>query len=230
MVIMPIGTLVNAAAVAVGSITGYFLKKKYPDNIRGIVFQAIGIVTIIIGLKMSLEVKNLLTLIFSLLLGGIAGEILKLEAGINRLISGVQKKFRGEASHQFSEGMVTAFLIFCMGSMTIIGALDEGLKGDHTILFTKSILDGFTSVALASTYGIGVLFSIVPLVVYQGGITILAVMAKDFFTPYIIAQLTATGGAIIIGLGINLLKIREIRVLNLLPSLLIIILFSLFIK
>ncbi|HHE65314.1 MAG TPA: DUF554 domain-containing protein [Bacteroidetes bacterium] len=224
---MPIGTLVNMSTVIVGSLTGFFLKKRYPEKIKIIVFQAIGIVTVIIGMKMAFEVKNLLTFIFSLLLGGITGELVKLDSGIDRLIAKVQSKFKAESSKHFSEGIITAFLIFCMGSMTIVGALNEGLKNDHTLLLTKSILDGFTSIALASTYGIGVLFSIIPLFLYQGGITILAVIAKDFFSQLMISQLTAIGGAIIIGLGINLLDLKNIKVLNLLPSLVYIVVFTL---
>ncbi len=227
---MPLGTIVNAGTVVLGSIIGYILKKRYPQKVREIVFQAIGLVTVVIGLKMSLEVKNLLTLIFSLLLGGILGELIRFEDGVNNLVSKIQKKFKSESSGMFTEGLITAFLIFCMGSMTIVGALNEGLNNDHTLLFTKSILDGFTSIALASTYGIGVLFSVIPLIIYQGGITIAAVLMKDLFTTYIIAQLTATGGVIILGLGINLLKLREIKVLNLLPSLVFIVVFSIFIK
>jgi len=224
---MPVGTFVNVGTIIIGSLVGFFLQKRYPERIKIIVFQAIGIVTIIIGIKMAFEVKNLLTFIFSLLLGGITGEFLKLNSGIDNLVTKVQSKFKGESSRHFSEGLITAFLIFCMGSMTIVGALNEGLKNDHSLLFTKSILDGFTSIALASTYGIGVLFSIIPLLLYQGGITVLAVVAKDFFSPLMINQITAVGGAIILGLGINLLDLKKIEVMNLLPALLYIVAFTL---
>ena len=227
---MPLGTFINVGTVIIGSLLGYFLNKRYPENIKKIVFQAIGIVTLVIGFKMAFEVKNLITFIFSLLIGGITGEFLKIDARLDGLIGRIRNKFNMESSRYFAEGLITAFLIFCMGSMTIIGALNEGLKNDHSLLITKAILDGFTSVALSSTYGIGVLFSVFPLFIYQGGITLLAVVARDLFTSIMISQLTATGGAIVIGLGINLLNIKEIKVLNLLPALVYIFLFTLIFK
>lgn len=215
---MPLGTIINSGAVIVGSFIGFLAGKELPERIRSIVFQAIGIATLIIGFKMSIETQNILILIFSLLAGGIVGEILSLERGLGNLTNKFKIKSGPEAEN-FTEGFLTAFLIFCMGSMTIVGSLDEGLRGDHSVLFTKSILDGFTSIALASTYGIGVMFSVIPLFLYQGSITLLAVYTKDFFTPVIVSQLTAVGGTMIIGIGINLLRLAKIRVINLLPSL-----------
>ena len=215
---MLLGTIVNVGAVIAGSLIGVLIGKELPDRIRSIVFQAIGIATLIIGFKMAIETRNILVLIFSLLVGGIAGEFISLEKGLEKLTNKLKLK-AGFSSEKFTEGLLTAFLIFCMGSMTIVGSLDEGLRGDHSVLFTKSILDGFTSIALASTYGIGVLFSIIPLFLYQGSITILAVYTRDFFTPEIVSQLTAVGGAMIIGIGINLLGLARVRVLNLIPSL-----------
>jgi len=215
---MLLGTIVNVGAVIAGSLIGVLMGKELPVRIRSIVFQAIGIATLIIGFKMAIETRNILVLIFSLLVGGIAGEFISLEKGLEKLTNKLKLK-AGFSSEKFTEGLLTAFLIFCMGSMTIVGSLDEGLRGDHSVLFTKSILDGFTSIALASTYGIGVLFSIIPLFLYQSSITIFAVYTRDFFTPEIVSQLTAVGGAMIIGIGINLLGLARVRVLNLIPSL-----------
>jgi len=215
---MLLGTLVNMGSVIAGSLIGVLIGKELLENIKSVVFQAIGIATLILGFKMAIETRNILILIFSLLVGGITGELLSIENGLENLTDKLKKK-AGFNSEGFTEGLITAFLIFCMGSMTIVGSLDEGLRGDHSILFTKSILDGFTSIALASTYGIGVLFSIIPLFLYQGSITLLAVYTKEFFTPDIVSQLTAVGGAMIIGIGINLLRLTKIRVINLLPSL-----------
>jgi len=225
---MPLGTIVNTITVMLGSIIGIMLKKKYPERIKAMVFQAIGLATLVIGITMVLQVKNILTIVFSLLIGGIVGELLLMEERFDALAERLQKRVN-TSSKEFSEGLVTAFLIFCIGSMTIVGALDEGLRHDHSLLLTKSVLDGFTSAALASTYGIGVFFSAFPLLLFQGGITLIAAVSKNFFSPVMIAQLTVVGGAMIIGLGINLLGITRIKVLNLLPALVLIVLFTLII-
>jgi len=123
----------------------------------------------------------------------------------------------------FTEGLVTAFLIFCIGSMTIVGALNEGISGDKSLLLTKSMLDGFTSIALASTFGAGVLFSVIPMLIFQGGLTVFAGQFHSLFSQVLLAQLTATGGVLILGISLNLLEIKSIKVINLLPSLLVVI-------
>ena len=220
---MPIGTIVNALAVMVGSIVGNFLQSKFPENIKNIVFQAIGLCTIILGITMALSSDQFLLLIFSLIIGGIIGEACSLETAIEKL---AQKAKGKNSSNTFSQGLITAFLIFCMGSMTIVGAIEEGLNNNHSILLTKSVLDGFTSIALASTYGIGVFFSAFLVLIIQGGITLLAQVSSHLFTDVLIAQLTAVGGIMLIGLGINVLGIKNIKVLNLLPALLIIVILT----
>jgi uncharacterized protein len=223
---VPVGTLINTATVVAGSLIGLVLKHRYPAKLKIVFFQAIGLATVVIGVKMALDVKNVLTLIFSLLVGGIAGELAGLDAkldGAAETLKAVLKRADGD----FSEGLVTAFLLFCMGSMTIVGCIDEGIRGDRTILVTKSIMDGFTSVAFASTFGIGVLFSAIPLLLFQGSITLLASAGQKFFTPLIVAQLTAVGGTMIIGLGLGLLEIKKIKVINFLPSLVIVVVLTL---
>ncbi len=222
---MPLGTIVNTITVMVGSTIGTLLSTRFPEKIKNIVFQAIGLGTLVIGMKMAFEVQNILVLIFSLLLGGIAGELLKLNDRFEKMADILKSKLK-RSSHNFSEGLVTAFLIFCMGSMTIVGAIDEGLRGNHSILLTKSVLDGFTSVALASTYGFGVFFSSIPLFIFQAGITLLASLSQKFFTPLMISQLTSVGGAMILGIGINLLDIKKIKIINLLPALIFVVIFT----
>lgn len=201
-----------------GSTIGTLLGSRFPERIKAMVFQALGLATLVIGMRMAFETKSILVFIFSLLLGGISGEFLRLQERVEGAADRLKGKLK-RSSAGFSEGLVTAFLIFCIGSMTIVGAIDEGLRGDHTILLAKSVLDGFTSIALASTYGFGVGFSAVPLFLFQAGITLLASMSQQFFTPLLISQLTGVGGAMIIGIGINLLGIKKIRVINLLPAL-----------
>ncbi len=226
---MPIGTIVNTVAVIVGSLLGLLLHENLPEKIKTIVFQALGLCTLVIGMQMALKAQNLLVLIFSLLIGGIIGEFINLDGLVERLSNFFKTKIKSK-DEKFTEGLVTAFLIFCVGSMTIVGAINEGLKADRTLLYTKSILDGFTSIALASTFGVGVLFSAIPLLIFQGGITLLALQFQHFFSTAIIAQLTATGGVLILGIGFNMLDIKKIKVTNLLPALIVVALLTLLIK
>ncbi len=217
---MPWGTLINTAAVLVGSLLGLLLHRRYPQRIKEIVFQGIGLFTLIIGMSMALKAANFLQLVFSILLGGILGEGLRLDQRIESLGERLKKLFRSQNS-RFIDGLVTAFLLFCVGSMTIIGAIDEGLRGDRTLLLTKSLMDGFSSIALASTFGGGVAVSALFLFLFQSSITLLAGYLENVFTSFMLMQITAIGGALILGIGINLLELRSLRVINLLPSLLI---------
>lgn len=218
---MPIGTIVNTLAVIVGSLIGLYLHKNLPPKIKAIVFQGIGLCTLVIGMQMALKVENLLLLIFSVLIGGIIGEAINLENYLERFSDFLKRKVKSTNTN-FTEGLVTAFLIYCVGSMTFIGSLNEGLKGDRSLLLTKSVLDGFTSIALASTYGIGVMFSAIPLFIFQTSLTLLAAQSQGFFSQVIINQLTAVGGVLILGIGLNLLEIKKIKVTNLLPALIVV--------
>lgn len=216
--VLPTGSLVNAAAIILGSLVGMALHGRFPDRFRLIVFQGLGLCVLLIGAKMALTVTNPLLLIFSILLGGLAGEMLRLDRGFERLGERAKTLLRSR-NPDFTEGLITASLIFCIGAMAIVGSFDEGIRGDATVLYTKSILDGFASVALASTFGSGVLFSFVPVLLYQGGLTIFAGMFQQHFTPIVISQLTATGGLLILGIGLTLLDIKRVNLSNLLPSL-----------
>jgi uncharacterized membrane protein YqgA involved in biofilm formation len=222
---MPIGTFINIFAVCVGSLCGLILHKNFPKKIKEIIFQGLGLCTLLIGMQMSLQVKNPLILIFSIIIGGIVGEATQIDRHIENLSERAKKKF-GSKDESFTQGLVTAFLIFCIGSMSIIGSLNEGISGDRSLLITKSILDGFTAIALASTYGISVVFSIIPMLLFQGSITIFAGMFQGIFTPELLSQLSSTGGILILGTGINLLEIKKVKVINLLPSLLVAIILT----
>jgi len=216
---MPWGSLINAAAVITGSLFGLFIGKKYPENIRLIVMDGVGLASLFLGLSMALKSHNGLIVIFSLIIGGIIGELLSLQERVERLTRHMGR--HTQDAGLFSEGLLTAFLIFCMGSMTIVGAIEEGINGDRSLLLTKSILDAFTSVALASTFGAGVLFSAIPLFLFQGGITLTALLSRNFFSDALVANLTGTGGLMIIALGLNILNIKQVKVLNYIPALLI---------
>jgi len=184
--------------------------------------QALGLTSLLIGLQMALKTNNILLVIFSLVIGGIIGEVMGIEEGLEGFGKRVQLKLKSNTtSERFVEGFVTASLLYCVGSMAIMGALKEGISGNPDILYTKSLLDGLTSIAFTAAMGIGVLFSVIPVFLYQGGITMLARLIKDFLSPEVINEMTAVGGILILGIGFELLKIKKIKIGNLLPAILI---------
>jgi uncharacterized protein len=223
------GTLVNTLAVIVGSGIGLLLHNRFPENIRKISFQGIGLCTVVIGLQMAFTIEgpeDMLIIIFSILIGGITGEAINVEYYFNKLGDFVKKRI-GSSNERFTEGLITSFLLFCVGSLTILGALEEGLRGDPSLLYTKSVLDGFGSAFLSSVYGVGVLVSAVPLFIYQGSLTWMASFLQDYVSDFVLDQVSATGGVMILGLGINLLEIKQIKISNLLPALLVVVIVSL---
>jgi uncharacterized membrane protein YqgA involved in biofilm formation len=215
------GTIINAIAVICGSILGLIISFKLPKKITDTAFQGVALFTIILGIMMALKTNNILIMIFSIVIGSIVGEIIDIDKWINKFGDWVKKKVKVK-NDSFSEGFITAFLLFCMGSMTILGAIEEGLGGIPNLLIAKSILDGFSSIVLVATLGIGVLFSFIPLIVFQGGLTLFASNMQHVLTELMINEITSVGGIILLGLGINLLDIKKLKILNMLPSLLIV--------
>ncbi len=220
--VLPVGTLVNAGAVVCGSVLGLLLHGRFPEKIRTVAFQGVGLCVLLIGMQMAFEVKNPVIMILSVVLGGILGELLKLEELFERMAACLKRVLHSK-NPLFTDGLISASLIFCIGAMAIIGSFDEAIRGDRSLLFTKSVLDGFTSIVLASTYGVGVLFSALPILLYQGALTLFASSFQSFFSPVIISQLTATGGILILGIGINILEIKQIRISSMLPSLVLVV-------
>lgn len=218
-----IGTLVNTAAVVLGGLIGILLKKRMPDRVTTIYFQAIGLFTLAIGASMAVSMEKILIIVSSLAIGSLLGEWWDLEKGVERLSDYLKDRFR-IGSEKFSEGLVTSFLLFCVGSMTILGAIQEGTGGSPDLLFTKSTMDFFSAILLASAMGAGVIFSSVPLFIFQATITLLARYAAHFFSDDIILGITNVGGILLIGLGINILGIKKLRIMNMLPSLIIVVL------
>jgi len=212
------GTLVNVGAILIGGIIGVVLRSRLPEKVIRIVFQALGLFTLFIGFLLATKTTQFLIMIFSLVGGSIIGELIDIEQYLNRFSEYLKTKVKSK-NERFSEGMVTAFLMYCMGSMTILGAFEEGLGGFPNLLIAKSLLDGFSSIALAAGLGIGVLFSVVPLLVYQGGLTLVAIFIGNLFPQFVIDELSAVGGLLLIGMGINILEIKKIRVVNMLPAL-----------
>ena len=217
-----IGTLVNTAAVIVGGTIGLMLKKSMPERVTTIYFQAVGLFTLVIGISMAVKMDHILIVVGSLAIGSLLGEWMNLEAGAERMSDYLKKRFR-IGSDKFSEGLITAFLLFCIGSMTILGTIQEGTGGSSDLLFTKSLMDFFSAMLLASAFGFGVIVSAVPLFIFQGLLTLLAMYASSFFTPTIIQGLTSVGGILLIGLGINILDIKKLRIMNMLPALLVVV-------
>ena len=216
------GTMANVIAIFLGCSMGFILKSKIPEKIGKIIMQALGLASLLIGIQMALKTDNILLVIFSLVIGGVIGEMIGIEEGLERFGERVKLKFTNNASSErFVEGFVTTSLLYCVGSMAIMGALKEGLSGNPDILYTKSLLDGLTSIAFTAAMGIGVLFSAIPVFLYQGGITLLAQLIKDFLSPEIINEMTAVGGILILGISFGLLEIKKIKIGNLLPAILI---------
>ena len=213
------GTLVNIIAIIIGSSIGLLIHKSLPDRLVKVTFQIMGLFTLVLGMKMALESQNLLVLVFSLILGGIAGTALKFDDFIQGLSDKLSAKVGGK-NENFSKGFITSFLLFCVGSMTIIGALEEGMNGDPKLLLIKSLMDGFSSIALTVAFGLGVMFSVIPLLIFQGGLTLLAAWLGSFLPEMYILEISAVGGLILLALGLNLLEITKIKIVDLLPALL----------
>jgi len=221
---LPIGTFINMATVVVGSTVGILFKSAIGADYQSIVFQALGLGTLMIGLKMTLAVKgdHILKIIFALVIGGVVGNFLQLDVQMASLSESV-KTLIGSEEKGFTDGLVNAFLLFCIGSMTILGSLEEGLSGKKELLMVKSTLDGFASIALAAVYGVGVLFSILPMLIFQGGITIFAPFIKSLVSEDHLDAIGALGGVLILGIAIRMLELGQINLENLLPALILII-------
>lgn len=224
--IFPVGPLVNAVAIICGALIGIAIGSRLPDRIRTIVFQGLGLCTMLIGIQMALGTQSPLILIFSILLGSICGELLQLEERFLSLGNSLKGVIKSQ-NPRFTEGLVSATVLFCIGAMAILGSFDEGLRGDYTIVFSKTILDAFAAIALASVYGIGVAFAGLAVFVYQGSLVLFAGILQPWLSEALMTELTATGGLLILGIGLNLLEVTQIRLSNMLPALVFAVLISL---
>jgi hypothetical protein len=222
------GTLVNTGAVVAGSLLGVMIGKRLPDRVKTIVMQALGLSVILIGLQMALSGTRPLLVIGSLLLGAVTGELLDIEGRIAVVGEWLKRRFQSESS-TFVQGFVTASILYCTGAMVIVGSIRDGTVGDPSILYIKSLLDGVASIAFASSLGVGVAFSALSVFAIQGAITLLASKLAFLQGPGVIEAVTATGGLLILGIGINILEIKQIRVGNLVPALVYAILAALYI-
>lgn len=219
---IPVGAFVNALGIAVGSLVGVAFGSRLPERVRTIVFQGLGLCTVVLGLKMALPTQQPLIVIFSIVIGSAVGEACKLESRLMRVGDVLKARLRS-SNPLFTDGMVNASVLFCIGAMAIVGSFDEGIRGDRAVVFSKTLIDSFAALALASAYGVGVLFSALPVLIYQGSLTLLAGTFQQWLDPATMTELTAVGGTLIIGIGLNMLEVTRIALSNMLPSLLAVI-------
>ena len=222
-----IGTVVNTALVIAGSVIGLLVKRAIPDRIKQMIMTGLGLFTCVLGVKMGLAMARPLVVVLSLILGGVCGELLRIEDGLEGLAERLKRLVRARGEASFVQGFVFASLLFCVGPMTILGSIQAGLQNDPELLFIKSLMDGVSSIILASTLGLGVLFSAATVLVIQGGLTLLAQQVSFLTAPQYLSDFTSVGGIMILAIGLKLLDIKTIRVANLLPALAFVVLLTL---
>ncbi len=224
-----IGAIVNTLAAVVGGLLGSLLKKGIPERFADLVQKGLALCVLYIGIRGSLVGTNTLVTILSLVLGAILGELMNIDGAIERLGAWAQRKL-SKGGSRLGEGFVTASLLFCVGSMAVVGSLQSGLTGNHETIFTKSMLDFVSAIILASTLGLGVCLSGAFVLVYQGAIVLLARWAAPILSDYVVAEMSCAGSLLIVALGLNMLGITKLKVANLLPAMFLPIIFCLFMK
>lgn len=212
-----IGTLINMIAILAGSALGLLLRKGIPDRLRDTVMQGLGLCVLLIGASGALKTADTMCVIISIVVGGLLGAAVNIERQLERLGEAAEKKF-AHSEGGFANGFVTASLVYCVGAMAIVGSMDSGLRGDHATLIAKSALDGVSAIFFASALGPGVALSSVAVFVYQGAIALLATWIAPLLTDPIITEMSAVGGLLIIGIGLNMIYDKHISVGNLLPA------------
>jgi uncharacterized membrane protein YqgA involved in biofilm formation len=225
------GTIINVIAILVGGILGTFLGSRLPERLRQTVMTGLGLFVLAIGVEMFLDTKNSLVVLGSLVFGILLGEWWQVEEGIRRLGRALERRIMPKNGSQddhaarqdrFVRGFFTASLLFCVGPIAILGSIQDGLSGDYQLLVVKSVLDGFAALAFASSLGVGVIFSALPILLYQGGISLASGQLRALVTDPMMVEMTATGGVILMAIAVsNLLEIKQIRAGNFLPALII---------
>lgn len=224
-----LGTIVNSGVIVIGCLIGLLVKNRMTDKIGETIMNGLALCVLYIGISGALEGRDTLLIIVSIAIGAFLGEIIDFDKRLKSLGDFIESKVSKKGSRvSISEGFVTSSLLFCVGAMAVVGALESGLKGDHTTLFAKSVLDGVSSIIFSSTLGIGVMLSAITVFVYQGTITICANILAGVLNEAVITNMSAVGSILIIGLGLNVLGVTKIKVANLLPAVFIPIIFSAF--
>jgi uncharacterized protein len=222
-----LGSVANAAAIIVCGIIGSFLKKGMPKRFGDLVIAALGFFTLMLGVSFAMKLEHPLVVIFSLVIGAGLGEWIDIEKRMDNFGNRVQDRLKGFKGN-FSQGFVTASLLFCVGSMAIMGSLQSGLANNHDTLYTKAVMDGVISVVFASTMGIGVAASALPVFIYQGAITLLAAFLQPYLSAAVVLEMTAVGGILLVGVGFNILEIKRVKVGNLIPAIFLPIIIMMF--
>lgn len=224
-----LGTFVNMILVILGGAIGLFLGSRFPKKLSDSLMKALGLCTLLIGISGLSKGENQLITIISMAVGTVIGELLDLDGKLNLLGESIEKRFKKDGENvTIAEGFVNASLLFCVGAMAIVGSLQSGLVGDNSMIYTKSLLDFTASIIFASTLGFGVLLSAFPILIYQGGIVVLAHFLAPFLTDSVIGDMTCTGSLIIIGLALNMLGVTKLKVMNMVPAIFLPILIHFF--
>ena len=213
------GVIINVIAIVIGTMIGLFLKRGMSEKMSSHIMQGLALITFIIGLKGALVDQDMILLIVSISLGGYLGEMMQLEENIRKFAEWVQDKLSKEgAQNQLAEGFVSAVLIFCVGAMAVMGSLEAGLRDNHQILITKAIIDGIASIILTTTKGAGVMLSALAILLYEGGMMVLAQFVAPYLSESIVYAMSAVGSLLLVALGLNLLELTKIKVMNFLPA------------
>lgn len=223
-----LGVLVNAASVIVGSLLGILLKKGMSEKISKVMTTAVALAVVYIGIDGMMSGENTLVLVLSMVAGALIGTLLDLDRRLQVIAEKIEGKFKGNDDTKIAEGFVSATLLFCVGAMTIVGALQSGLTGNHETQYTKAILDFISSIVLASALGWGVMLAAVSVLVMQGSIVLLAQLAEPYLNEYVIGEMTCAGSVLILALALNMLGITKIKLMNFLPAIFVPIVLCLF--
>lgn len=240
-----LGTLVNTGAIVAGSLAGMLIHSRLSEKMTTVIFQGVGLMTLTIGISMAIKSQNLMVAVISVVLGAVLGQWIDIDRRLRELSERWQNRSRGcqtqeqtadkdanaasvPKANRFTEGFITASMLFCTGSLAILGAIEDGSGETPRLLLTKSIMDAVASIALGASFGVAVLFSAVPVLIYQGTLTLLAAFLMRYLSEGMMADLSAVGGILLMGLGINILEIKKINVTNMLPALVIVVVLSYF--
>lgn len=214
-----LGVLINVITVIIGSLVGLLFKKGIPERVSQTAMIGLGACTLYIGISGSLEGENVLILIISIVIGGIVGSLIDIDGAINRLAQKVEEHFnKGDHKVPLAQGFLSATLLFCVGAMAVTGSIQSGIRGDHSILISKSILDMVAAMMMAASLGVGVIFSVLSILVYQGGLVLLAGLLEPILSEGAINEMTCAGSLLIVMIGLNLMGITKIKVADFLPA------------
>lgn len=218
-----IATFINAGAVIVGSLIGVMLNKRISERFKQVVYAGIGVISLVIGFALALQMQRVLYLALAVVIGGVLGTWWGVENGILSLGEFLKRRFARESGGEFAYGFLSASVLFCVGAMTIVGSFQAGVDNDYTLLLTKSVMDGVMAVLLTAAMGIGVGFAAITVLLYQGSLTLLATWIRPWVSELMLSEISAVGGALIVMIGLNLLDLKRIKTADFVPALLVVV-------